>query len=66
MNFGYSEEKQILKDISLTTKRGSNVHLSVILVEVSLTVMKILFGFYLSTGRAIPYLWGTLILENGI
>ena len=46
VNFGYSEEKQILKDISLTIKRGSNVAFIGNSGGGKSTVMKILFGFY--------------------
>ena len=46
VNFGYSEEKQILKDINLTIKRGSNVALIGNSGGGKSTIMKILCGFY--------------------
>ena len=50
VNFGYSEEKQILKDISLTIKRGSNVAFIGNSGGGKSTVMKILCGFYYPQG----------------
>lgn len=64
MNFGYSEEKQILKDISLTIKRGSNVAFIGNSGGGKSTVMKILFGFYYP--QAGQYRIMGTILENGI
>lgn len=50
VNFGYSEEKQILKDINLTIKRGSNVAFIGNSGGGKSTVMKILCGFYYPQG----------------
>lgn len=46
VNFGYSEEKQVLKDISLTIRKGSNVAFIGNSGGGKSTVMKILCGFY--------------------
>ncbi len=46
ISFGYSEEREILKDISLTIKKGSNVAFIGNSGGGKSTVMKILCGFY--------------------
>lgn len=46
VSFGYSEEKQVLKDISLTIKKGSNVAFIGNSGGGKSTAMKILCGFY--------------------
>ncbi len=46
ISFGYSEEKEILKDITLTIKKGSNVAFIGDSGGGKSTVMKILCGFY--------------------
>ena len=46
VSFGYSEEKEVLKDISLTVKKGSSVAFVGRSGGGKSTVMKILCGFY--------------------
>lgn len=46
VNFGYSKEKQVLKDINLTIRKGSNVAFIGNSGGGKSTVMKILCGFY--------------------
>lgn len=46
VKFGYSEEKQVLRDISLTIRKGSNVAFIGESGSGKSTVMKILCGFY--------------------